>query len=568
MPKSWWYKVAAHAFLALFAVYSLLPTFLGIDTNKPDSKKTFWEKLLPDEKIHLGLDLKGGIHLVLGVDVERIFENESARYVDDLKSLLKEHNIGVSYVKRLPYSSLIEVKLSDSGDRNKFRRFLETQFNILTVVKEDRKKGIFTLDLIDKRKDELRKYTIAQAVETIRNRVDEYGVAEPDVRRQGRDRIIVQLPGVTDPERAKKLISKTAQLEFKLVSDKMSDADVKKLVDETIKKHKLGPKVSLRELNRLLQGKIPEGTEILFEVKRDKTSGAEVRIPYLLESKVLLTGEMLNDARVRFDSQQFNRPYVEITLNQRGAKIFDEVTAKNVKRRLAIILDDRVSSAPVIQERIPDGRARITMGGLGNVEQDARDLAAVLRAGALPAPVEILQNRTVGPTLGEDSIEAGKISMLVAAILVVLFMIFYYKVSGAIAVGAVFLNLIYIMACLAFFRATLTLPGIAGMTLTIGMAVDANVIIFERIREELRAGRSVRDAVRTGFERANLTILDANLTTMIAAVVLLQYGTGPIKGFAVTLIIGLIANYYTAVWLSRLVFQYLVEGVRVEKLSI
>jgi preprotein translocase subunit SecD len=283
-----------------------------------------------------------------------------------------------------------------------------------------------------------------------------------------------------------------------------------------------------------------------------------------LKEKTLMTGEVLKDARVTLDTQ-FNEPYVALEFDDIGAKLFEQITGANVKKRLAIILDDNVYSAPVIQERIAGGRAQIT----GRFDmKEAGDLAIVLRAGALPAPVKILEQRSVGPSLGQDSIRKGIISTLISAAMVALFMIFYYRVSGAIADIALILNILFVMGTLAIFRATLTLPGIAGLVLSIGMAVDANILIHERIKEELRWGKTVRAAIDEGYRRAFITILDSNLTTLFAALFLYQFGTGPVKGFAVTLSIGLLANIFTAVYVTRWVFDFLTLKVKVKKLSI
>jgi len=299
-------------------------------------------------------------------------------------------------------------------------------------------------------------------------------------------------------------------------------------------------------------------------VDAENEAAAAQKQPYLVKKRTLLTGEYLTDARVQIDSQ-FNEPYVAIEFDRKGAKLFERVTGENVKKRLAIVLDNKVYSAPTIQEKIPGGSARIT--GSFNT-QEAHDLAIVLRAGSLPAPVEIIEERTVGPSLGHDSISKGLYSMVVGGILVLIFMVFYYKGAGLIADFALILNILLIAGGLAAFGATLTLPGIAGIILTIGMAVDANVLIFERIREELRLGKTPIASVSTGFDRASLTILDANVTTLIAALVLFQFGTGPVKGFAVTLSLGVLASVFTALVISRLVFDYLYVSIRVKSLSI
>ncbi len=309
---------------------------------------------------------------------------------------------------------------------------------------------------------------------------------------------------------------------------------------------------------------MPPGTEVLYQIEEDADSKRSLKKPFLIKKRSLLTGAYLTDARVQIDSQ-YSEPYVSLNFDKKGARLFERITEENVNKRLAIILDKTVYSAPVIQEKISGGQARIT----GNfTAEEARDLAIILRAGALPAPVRFIEERTVGPSLGSDSINKGLISMGVGGIAVILFMIIYYKGSGLIADLALILNLILIAGGLAGFQATLTLPGIAGIILTIGMAVDANVLIFERIREEMRLGKTPHAALDAGYSRATLTILDANVTTLIAALVLFQFGTGPIKGFAVTLSLGVISSLFTALILTRSIFDYLLINRKMKKLSI
>jgi preprotein translocase subunit SecD len=387
--------------------------------------------------------------------------------------------------------------------------------------------------------DQIKKQAVEQALETIRNRIDQFGVSEPDIRIQGERRVQVQLPGISDTERAKELIGKTALLEFKLLDEE-------------------------HDLGAALDGNVPPGSEILYQAVDAEAAPGTAKQPYLVKKQTLMTGAYLTDARVQIDSQ-FNEPYVAIDFDRKGAKLFERITGENVKKRLAIVLDNKVYSAPTIQEKIPGGSARIT--GSFNT-QEAHDLAIVLRAGSLPAPVEIIEERTVGPSLGYDSIRKGLFSMAVGGALVVAFMAIYYMGAGLIADFVLILNILLIAAGLAVFGATLTLPGIAGIILTIGMAVDANVLIFERIREELRLGKTPLAAISTGFERASLTILDANVTTLIAALVLFQFGTGPVKGFAVTLSLGVLASVFTALVISRLIFDYLYITLRVKTLSI
>ncbi|MBW2107349.1 MAG: protein translocase subunit SecD [Deltaproteobacteria bacterium] len=497
--------------------------------------------LLPTEKIHLGLDLQGGIHLVLEVQTDKAVESRLERTADDLRAALRVAKIHPVRIER-PNALQISVHIPDPEKVSAFDVLLDKEFQSLRVVSRNARQGggiTVVLDFPAKEIAYIRDMATRQAMETIRNRIDQFGVSEPDIRRQGKDRILIQLPGVKDPERAKKLIGKTARLEFKLVDE---EHDVREAV----------------------KGHVPPGDQLLYQVVVDKATGRTKRTPFLVKKRSYLTGEYLTDARVQIDSR-YSEPYVSLDFDKKGARLFERITAANVKKRLAIVLDNIIHSAPVIQEKISGGRARIT-GSFST--EEAHDLAIVLRAGALPAPVRILEERTVGPSLGRDSIHKGLVSMWIGGLLVVLFIAIYYKGAGIIANMALVLNIVLIAAGLAAFQATLTLPGMAGIILTIGMAVDANVIIFERIREEILLGKTPRAAVDGGYAKATLTILDANITTLIAAVVLFQFGTGPVKGFAVTLSIGIVASLFTAIIVSRLIFDYFVYERRIRQLSI
>jgi preprotein translocase subunit SecD len=376
----------------------------------------------------------------------------------------------------------------------------------------------------------IRELAIDQALETIRNRIDQFGVSEPTIQRTGQFGILIQLPGVQDPERAKRLIGRTAQLEFKIVA---LDADA-------------------------------PGVETLAGVRVDDITGQQTDTTYAIEGGVLMTGEVISDARHR-PGQFGDPPYVSITLNSRGAKLFERITEENTGRQLAIVLDGKVQSAPVIRERIGGGRAVIT----GNFTLDeARDLAIVLRAGALPAPVRIAEERTVGPSLGRDSIASGLRSFQIGAILVAIFMLVYYRLAGLVADLGLAINILVLMAVLAGFQATLTLPGIAGIVLTLGMAVDANVLINERIREELRTGQAAVAATAGGYSRALPAILDSNVTTFLAGLVLFQFGSGPIKGFALTLCIGIGSTIFSAVFASRVFHDLIASRSQSDEMSI
>ncbi len=358
---------------------------------------------------------------------------------------------------------------------------------------------------------------VDRTVEIIRKRIDQFGVKEPSISRQGKDRIIVELPGVTDRERALKLLGRTAQLEFKLVSD---DKDL---------------------LGQAINGEVPDG----YELKKDEDGN-----PLLLEKTSVMAGDMVSDANVSRD--QYGRPSVKLDFTSKGSRLFSNITGANTGRRLAILLDGQVYSAPVIRERISGGTAEIT----GNFSMDeAKDLSTVLRTGALPAPIVVAEERTVGPQLGADSIRSGVASTIIGGILVILFMLVYYFIGGLLADIALALNILIVMAALVIMKATLTLPGIAGIGLTIGMAVDANVLINERIREELKQGKSTRTAINNGYSRAFPAILDSNVTTIIAAVLLVWLGSGPVKGFGTTLIIGLLASMFTAIVVTRMLID-------------
>ncbi len=490
------------------------------------------------EKISLGLDLQGGMHLLLEVKVEKAVEASLERLEDDIKRGIAEEDLEVDRVKANFANRQVNVRMVDKLDLPPVKEVMQG-YPFFSLVSEDSDGLGLVYQMSADQVKQIEQNAVSQGLETIRNRVDQFGVSEPTIQAQGEKRILVQLPGVKDPERAINLIGKTARLEFKLLDEENS-------------------------LQQALQGNVPEESEILYQRVENKETGGVTKEPFLIKKRTVLTGETLTGAEIRFDSD-FNEPYVSLTFNSVGAMIFQQVTRENIKKRLAIVLDGNVYSAPVIQDEIAGGRAQIT-GQF--TSEDARDLAIVLRAGALPAPVVILENRTVGPSLGQDSINKGITSIIYGGILVIAFIVIYYKLSGVIAVTALFLNIVLLAGALAYFGAALTLPGIAGIILTVGMAIDANVLVFERIREEIRIGKTVRAAIEAGFSKAFRTIVDANTTTFIAAVVLFQFGTGPIKGFAITLCIGIAASMFTAVFVSRAIFDGTMSQVKLDKLSI
>lgn len=515
--------------LRLRIALALVGLFLGCLYALPalvNIENTFLGKILPQSEIRLGLDLKGGMHLTLGVDIPRGLTNTLAQSGQDLRSEAQDDGIFLLR-PRVNEKNDLEFILAKGAQQEQLEALLLNRFDHLQVqAKETLDAGQirYVLAMTAQYRAYLENLLVDQAIKTIRNRVDQFGVAEPDIRKQADGRIQVQLPGLQDPERAVAIIGRTAHLEFKLVDDQA-------------------------DIDRALRGILPPDAELTTMQSRNP-DGSVSKTPIVIKRGTLLTGEYITDARVNFD--QFNQAYVGLNFNARGARLFERITGDSTGRRLAIILDGNVHSAPVIQEKISGGRASIT--GRFTTEE-ANDLALVLRAGALPAPVHIMEERTVGPSLGQESIDKGFRAALIGGTLILVFMLIYYSFSGVVANAVLCLNILLVMAGLAAFGATLTLPGIAGIILVIGIAVDANVLIFERIREEIRRGLTPAAAIDEGYKRALKTILDANITTIIAAVVLYQFGTGPIRGFAVTLTLGILASMFTAVFVSRIFFD-------------
>jgi len=490
----------------------------------------------PREKVHLGLDLQGGLHLLLEVQVDKAIERTLERRAEALRKDLGARGLAVVAVEPNGLQGLRMV-FSKPPERNVVEEVVRSQDPSGVVQQQTPEVWLYSVPASEIQ--HFRASAVDQALEKIRNRIDAFGVSEPSISREGTQRIVVQLPGLTDTKRAIDLIGKTAQLELKLVHSQATSATATP----------------------------PPGTQLLFMKKKDPRTGQLVDAgAYFVERRAAVSGDMLADARAVPDPTT-SQYYVLMRLDSRGKKIFERVTRENVSRSLAIVLDDTIFSAPQIQEPIPGGEARIT-GSF--TPEEARDLAIVLREGALPAPVAIVENRAVGPSLGSDSIFEGVRAALLGSSLVVVFLLVYYRFSGLVATIALGLNFVIIMGVLATpgLGATLTLPGIAGIILTLGMAVDANVLIFERVREELRNGKSPRAAVDAGFSRAFSAILDANATTIVAAIVLFQFGTGPVKGFAVTLTIGIAVSMFTAIFVSRVIFETVFRLRRVTALSI
>ena len=540
MNKSIFWRFLFIGIAVVIAVVFFLPNTPWFK-NMPE----WWQKNMPNKGIVLGLDLQGGLHLVFEVEADKAVDSTVDRYAFTIREMLQKKNLQAEVKK-----NGLNIEVNPAGQ------------DVLTAIKE----GYNNLDvsmsgqtavltLNEKERTFIKDNAANQALETIRNRIDQFGVSEPTIHRQGANEIVVQLPGVKDPKRAIDLIGKTALLEFKLVDDESPIAA------------QLPSSIAPGDEEKVLAdfgGRIPEGSQILFEKKVNRETGAVTKFPILLKKETVLTGALLSEARVALDTQ-FSTPHVSITFNPEGAKRFEEITAANVKKRLAIILDNTVYSAPVIQERISGGQAQIT--GSFTMEE-ATDLAIVLRAGALPAPVNILEERTVGPSLGQDSIDKGTWASIIAGILILIFMVIYYRLTGLCADVALAMNMLLLLGVMVAFKATLTLPGIAGIVLTLGMAVDANVLINERIREELRLGKTPRAAVEAGYAKAFLTIFDSNVTTLVAALFLFGFGTGPVKGFAVTLTIGIVVSMFTAIVVTRIILDYFIWNRKIQKISI
>jgi preprotein translocase subunit SecD len=615
--------------LAVFALslYLLYPTYKLSQMSDAEEESLEIEDRnaiidLKSKSVNLGLDLQGGMHVILEVDVKEL-----------LYQLAKNKN--EAFTEALDETA-IEIQDSDENFITVFNRNLKDRGSRLVRYYGSRELSSED-DVISYLRDQTSE-TVTRAKEILTNRVDEFGVSEPIIQQQGDNRIIIELAGITDPTRVRQLIGKTAKLEFRLlkdreillavaekmheyvqsqiapmdtteeeVDDEGAEADTSVSLDELFgsedsqeaaidtsgkeedelfeqdlfflhpssqrtllipieKKEKFREFLTLEDIQKIIQDEAGD-VEFLWGSKAEyEDQFIEV---FLVNTRSELTGETIMEADPRAGSQMdptsIGKYEVSFTLNDDGTRIFSRVTGANIKKRLAVVLDRQVYLAPEIQVKIRDGRSRIT--GLNTMEE-AQDLSIILRAGALPAPVRIIEERTVGPSLGLDSILSGSRSALYGMILVAIFMLIYYKFSGALANMALALNIIFIMAVMAYFNATLTLPGIAGIILTIGIAVDANVLIFERIREELQKGKTTKSAIDQGYGNALSAILDANVTTFIASVVLYTFGSGPIKGFALTLMIGIVASMFTAIVVTRVVFDYAVSKWSIKKLSI
>ena len=519
----------------------VLQAFLGKDyvvALNLLSRSPAWLHSIGALPMYLGLDLRGGVHFLLQVDMQAALTQAAERYVGDFRTSLRNEKIAYLGVSR--DNQVVRVRFNDVAERSKAEKVLGKEYPDLQLKQQDAGPDKFLVATLNQQaQTRIQEFALKQNIQTLHNRINELGVAEPIIQQQGMDRVVVQLPGVQDTAKAKEILGRTATLEIRMVDEERSDAAT---------------------LERAAKGQVPFGDE--FYIERNGQ-------PILVKKSVILTGDYITDAGPGLD-QQTGESVVHVTLDGRGARIFKQATRENVGKRMAILLIEKgeaeVITAPVIREEIGGGRVQIS--GMANV-QEATDVSLLLRAGALAAPMNIIEERTVGPSMGEANIKRGWHSTLWGFTAVAVFMIIYYLLFGVVSVLALSINLLLLVALLSILQATLTLPGLAAIALTLGMAIDANVLINERIREEVRTGMSPQAAIQAGYARAWDTILDSNVTTMIAGLALFMFGTGPIKGFAVVHVLGILTSMFSAVVVSR-AFVNLIYGYRrkVSKLSI
>lgn len=565
MKNLTWRSVLAFGGM-LYAFYLLLPNFVHFTSTQ-------W--FVPKTKINYGLDIQGGLHLVMGVDVATVLNESSMRLANSLKAELQKENIPVQAVNVINGAEggggLIEVQASAADAKRVEDAIAKNHSTFLQLLSNA--DGKLTYKYFEAYLLELKNRIVSQSIETIRNRIDEFGVAEPSISQQGADRIIIQLPGVADAERAKALINTTAKLDFMIVSREVDQNQLAKWIQdaEAAGKYNMeSMKYSeyVQKINEDLKGKLPEKTVVYFE-KNDNARTMEAgSVPRLLKVDTGLGGESVDNASIAYD--QFGRPQVSLRFNSAGATKFSDITGNNVGQQMAIVLDRVIKSAPNINERIPGGNASISLGtgDYNKALEEAKMISTALNAGALPATLEQLEERTVGPSLGADAIDSAQKAALIGSLLIMIFMIIYYKGMGVVTAVTLMFNVICGLALLSSLGATLTLPGIAGLALTVGFAVDANVLINERIREEIARGVSLRGAIEEGYSKAMSAIIDSNVTTGATAIVLLYFGTGPVRGFAVTLLIGIVTTLFSNVFVSKVLVDTVVHRFNLKKISV
>ncbi|MFN0063976.1 MAG: protein translocase subunit SecD [Myxococcaceae bacterium] len=587
MGRGWMFRAGLIVLVTVASLWYLVPTsyyFRLPREARNDPAKL--EQVLPQwapsasRRLNLGLDLQGGINLVLRVDTKTALQKRAERRGLQMVTFARDQKLGELKVDTEAQRLLVKLTAQDAANLDAVQREVVNTFDDFSFV--GREGNSLVLSLNDRQATRFREEAVEQAMLVIRRRIDRWGVAEVDVRKLGSDAIQISLPGQSDPEQAKELIGTTAQLEFRLVDDTQPffqeihqasappvDSGIRLVNPEGFWQLEAQ---SREPLLAYLEGKAPAERQFLLECVEGAKKGTCLSYrTYLVDKRAPLTGESLESADASLG--QNGMPEVNLSFDAAGAREFARLTEENSGKRMAIVLDENVHSAPRINERIPNGRARITLGGLGDrthdeILADAQTLALVLKAGALPAPVSIGEIRQVGASLGDELIRRGTMAALVGLLLVLVFMAIYYRLSGVIADVALVLNGLLILAGLALFNATLTMPGIAGFVLTLGIAVDANVLINERIREELRSGKTARSAVDHGYDRAFWTIFDAHVTTLIAGGILLYFGTGPVRGFATSLIIGLLASLFTSIVVTRVITTYWVHGRNAQTVSV
>src|SRR5512138_88928 len=599
MERSWYWRVALVVGVALFSLYQLVPSWfyfkLPPDQRNGEAYDQSVPKWGPTAKKHLnlGLDLQGGIHLAMGVDVDRAVKAKVARRGDEIGDYLKSKDVVFTDVRTVDQGRRIEVKGADLG---KIRSTVLDGYSEM-YAPGGAPEGAVQFAFKDQTLRDFQVKAVEQAEKVIRNRIDKWGVTEPDIKRKANSQIQIQLPGFKDPQKAKELLGRTAQLEFKIADDDNPVLDGLRTQVAQCPADRGGPKLPLpeggcwmpetvtppsgsrvatvlaantrNELEKLIQSKADPLLDPQKDVmgigehvvsQGDGAFQARYYVSYLPRAKTELTGDYIADAFVSQDSDPMRSgmPLVAFRMTPEGGRLMEKLTTENMGRRMATVLDDKVETAPYIRGRISTS-GQITLGSGTDRQrmfQEANDIALVLKAGALPAPVTISEERTVGATLGPELVRKGTVAALVGLGAVLLFMLLYYRASGLVADVALVLNGLLVLAIMSMIGSTLTLPGIAGFVLTLGMAVDANVLINERIREEMRGGQPVRRAVQQGYDRVFWTIVDSHVTTLVAGFVLMQYGSGPVRGFAVTLIIGLLASMFTSIVVTRAIMEY------------
>lgn len=575
MEKSLKYKFSFCVLLSVMSIWLLLPTFWSLYNPEKDvSQMPGW---LPRTAMKLGLDLQGGIHMVLGVDLDKVVVNQLTSYGNSVQKAAEKAGITGLQSKALDKKFELEITAANATDKQKLSELITKDFSVLEFIGDTG--NTLVLRLVSGQEEAVRSRAIDQSIETLRNRIDEFGVAEPVLSRKGDNQILVQFPGAKEPERLKGLIGQTAQLTFQIVHEcrdgaclAKQQADLQAQITAAETKGNYNRETFKRlsdyrnRINEDLKSQIPPDTVVAFEKEKNvNVKNATVLRPFLLSTKHLLSGEYLEEAYVSTNQKGGfgpQRPVVAFSLNSAGGPLLANLTGEFRNGFMAIVLDGLVRSAPQIESALTGGSGIITLGSgsLEEMNNEARDLSIVLRAGALPASIEVQEERVIGASIGQDAISAGKSALGVASVLIFLFVWAYYGWIGLISNFVTIINVAWIFALLGMLNATLTLPGIAGIVLTIGMAVDAIIIIFERMREELRLGRPPKQIIEMGFEHAFATILDSNVTTAIGGFVLLEYGTGTIRGFALTLLVGIVVNVFMATFFLKALLQYFIRS--------